>query len=75
MTGTLVQLIDGRFVHSDAEEWRSETLARHVLALRTLADRRAWLADFERRHGAAETAHLRDAMQQVHAARQQTREA
>ena len=75
MTATLVQLIDGRFVQSDAETWRSECLARHVLALRTLAERRAWLADFERRHGAAEAAHLRDAMQQVHAARKPTRQA
>ena len=68
-------LLDGRRVADDSAEWRMECLARHVLALRTLAERRAWLADFEQRHGAAETAHLRDAMQQVHAARQQTREA
>jgi hypothetical protein len=44
-------LLDGRRVTNDSAEWRLECLARHVLDLRTLAERRAWLADFEKRSG------------------------
>lgn len=74
MTATLVQLIDGRMVQSDAEEWRNECLARHVLALPTLDERRAWLADFEHRHGKAEADRLRDKMTELHAATRSTSE-
>lgn len=66
VTATLVTLVDGRAVLSDAEEWRNETLARHVLSVRPLDARRAWLADFERQHGPAETEKLRSTMQLVH---------
>lgn len=59
MTANLVQLINGEFVTSDAAAWRDECLARHVLNLPTLAVRQAWLADYERRHGAAEAESLK----------------
>ena len=62
MTATLVELIDGRFVMSDAAEWRDECLARHVLNLPTIAERRAWLADFEKRHGMADAEALKERM-------------
>lgn len=40
---TLVTLIDGRQVPCDSEEWRHETEARHVIAMPSLAARRAYL--------------------------------
>ncbi len=64
----LVRLIDGQLVQSDAEAWRRETLARHVLALPSLLDRQEWLATFERKHGAGETATLKAAMTAIHQA-------
>lgn len=68
MTSTLVQLINGEFVQSDAKEWAAECLARHVLALPTLAERREWLADFEKRHGAGDTEKLKYQMLQQNGA-------
>ncbi len=66
MTGaTLVELIDGRIVQSDAEAWRLECFARHLLHL-PLPERQAWLADHEDRHGAADTRALKDAMTAIH---------
>jgi len=62
-------LVDGRQVEADSQEWRFECLARHVLALLTLNERRAWLADFESRRGALATAELMTAMQSLHDAR------
>lgn len=41
--GQLVTLHDGRQVDSASEEWRRETLARHLLTLEPLA-RHDWLA-------------------------------
>lgn len=58
-------LIDGREVASTSPEWRLETLARHVLSIKPLAARRAWLEDFEKKHGPA--VELRHAMEQLHA--------
>ena len=69
MTAMLVQLINGEFVQSDAKEWAAECLARFVLDLRTLAERRAWLADFEKRHGAEETERLKCQMLQQRTAK------
>lgn len=40
---SLVTLHDGRQVLCDSEEWRHETEARSVLAMRSLAARRAYL--------------------------------
>lgn len=65
----MVTLVDGKVVMSDAEEWRHETLARHVLKLPGLETRRAWLADFERKHGAEDARRLMDTMQALHTAR------
>lgn len=60
MSATLVELHDGRVVVSDAEAWRMETLARHVMNLATWEAETEWLADFHRRHGPTETDRLRD---------------
>ena len=62
MTATLVELVDGRVVTRDAEDWRDECLARHVLRLPSLDARREWLADFQKRHGEAEADRLRALM-------------
>lgn len=44
-------LIDGREVDSCAPEYRAECEARHVLALHSLFERRAYLARVEKRRG------------------------
>ena len=65
MTATYVELIDGKIVTRDAEEWRDECLARWVLqygrgdADNGLTRRRRWLADYEDRHGRAEADKLK----------------
>ncbi len=64
----IVQLIDGRLVESSAEEWRTETLARHILR-KPLPERQAWLADHEAKHGKADTQVLKDAMTAIFEAR------
>lgn len=43
--GQLVTLHDGRQVNSASEEWRRETLARHLLTLAS-PERDDWLADW-----------------------------
>lgn len=53
------RLIDGREVDSASPEWRDECLARYVLSLPSLKERRAWLADFEKRHGKDEAERLK----------------
>jgi hypothetical protein len=65
----LIQLINGRMVESDADKWRNECLARHVLS-KPLDDRRLWLADFEKKHGQAEADKLKAAMTAIYAGRQ-----
>ena len=72
MTAILVQLINGEFVQSDAKAWRHECLARFVLGLPILAERRAFLADFEKRHGAEETERLKCQMLQQRTAKGKT---
>lgn len=67
MTATYVQLIDGQYVTSDAEAWRAECLARHVLALKTRMERQVWLQDFEKRHGKDDTEALKAKMMELHA--------
>lgn len=62
------RLIDGREVDSASAAWRSECLARHVLALPTLVERREWLAAFEKRHGLSAADALRDGMKALHEA-------
>mgnify|MGYP001179142926 CR=1 FL=1 len=64
-----VELIDGRMVARDAEEWRHECEARAILSLPTLAQRRAWLEDLERRRGKDEADRLKATMLRLHAAR------
>lgn len=70
MTEALVTLIDGREVSSDSEAWRHECEARAIAALPTLAERRAWLGDIERRRGKPAADALRNTMSALWAARQ-----
>ena len=60
-----VALLDGREVDSASEDWRHETEARHIMALSTLADRRAWLAAIEHRRGKAAADALRVTMGRI----------
>lgn len=62
---TYVELIDGRTVMRDAEEWRWECLCRHVLSIKSLSARQAWIFDFEKKHGPAEAQKLREGMQAI----------
>lgn len=62
-------LIDGRQVPSDSEEWRHETEARAVVGRPSLADRRMYLDEVERRRGKAAADRLRATMKQLWEAR------
>lgn len=44
-------LHDGREVDSYSPEWRHECLARAVVAIKHVDQRREWLAAYEKRHG------------------------
>lgn len=44
-------LHDGREVDSSSPEWRHECLARAVVAIPNVEQRRDWLGAFEKRHG------------------------
>lgn len=64
-----VTLLDGRQVDSASEEWRHECEARMVAARPSLAQRREYLAEVERRRGAAAAEQLRQTMKQLWEAR------
>lgn len=64
-SAAFIELIDGQIVHRDAEAWRHECLARHVLQLPSKAARQAWLADYDKLHGAAEATALQDTMRAI----------
>ena len=49
-----VELLDGEIVTRDAEEWRREFLALHVLTLPTFVERREWLNKYQKLHGPAD---------------------
>lgn len=61
----LVKLIDGREVDSASEDWRHETEARAIAARPTLAERRIYLAEIERRRGVAVANRLRETMKKL----------
>lgn len=58
----LVRLLSGEEVDSSSEAWRHECEARAIAALPTLAERRAWLGDIERRRGKDAADRLRETM-------------
>jgi hypothetical protein len=62
-------LVDGREVSSGSEEWRHECEARYILRLPSLEQRRAWLADLERRQGKDAVDRLRQTMSELWRAR------
>jgi len=45
------KLHDGTVVCGTCADWRHECEARAIMALRSTAERRAWLDDIERRRG------------------------
>ena len=57
-----VTLIDGTTTDTASEAWRHECEARAILALPTLADRRAHLEAIETRRGKPEADRLRSTM-------------
>lgn len=61
-TPVYVELVSGQIVTRNAEEWRHECLARHVLELPSKAARVEWLEKFTKVHGEAATQALRDTM-------------
>jgi hypothetical protein len=63
---TLVQLIDGKFVERDAEEWRHECEARYVLSLSSLEERRRFLSVIESKRGLPAANALRWTMTLLH---------
>lgn len=71
MTAATVTLLDGTEAPSGSEAWRHECEARAIAALPTLAERRAWLEDIERRRGKPAADALRDTMRAVWSARPQ----
>ena len=64
-----VTLLDGRQVDSASEDWRHECEARAIAARPTLAERRMYLDEVERRRGAAAADRLRETMKQLWEAR------
>lgn len=62
MSMALVKLIDGRMVDSSSEDYRHLCEARHIAALPTPADRRAWLESIEHRRGKEAADRLRKTM-------------
>lgn len=56
---TPVTLIDGRVVSSASEEWRHESEARMVAQRPTLAERRMYLDEVERKRGKEQADRLR----------------
>jgi hypothetical protein len=67
---TTVRLVDGAEVDSASEAWRHECEARHILALPTLPERRAWLEAIEKRRGTDAVKALRRTMLALHEAGQ-----
>ena len=63
------RLVDGTEVDSSSEAWRHECEARAIAALPTLAQRRAWLEDLQRKYGADRASRLRQTMAQIWATR------
>ena len=51
---TYAEVTDGEIVTRDAEEWRREFLARHVVELPTFVERREWLNKYQKLHGPAD---------------------
>jgi len=62
----LVQLVDGKFVTRDAEEWRHECEARYILSLSSLAERRRFLSVIESKRGIPAADALRWTMTLLH---------
>lgn len=65
----MVKLIDGTEVDSASDAWRHETEARMVADRPTLAERRAYLDEVERRRGKAAADALRQTMGEIWMAR------
>lgn len=61
---TMVTLVDGRAVFSDAEEWRHECEAKSILKLSPLAQGE-YLRDIERIRSVEAAAKLRETMRQL----------
>jgi hypothetical protein len=72
MTRPQKKLIDGQMVDSDSVEWLTECRARDLLKM-SLANRRAWLVDYENKRGQAAADAIRDVMKKVFDANKQGR--
>lgn len=63
--GPVATLIDGRTVCTWCPDWRAECEARHILAMPSIHDRRAYLADIKTRRGQASHDELADLVRAV----------
>lgn len=61
----MVELVDGRSVNRDSDEWRHECFARWVLG-HALDARRILLAEYEAKHGAEAAQRLRGTVMALH---------
>ena len=66
MSATLIELVDGRLVLSDAESWKHQCEAQWILDMRPLEKRREVLAFIETKRGAATRAALEVTMGLLH---------
>ena len=64
-SGPVVTLHDGRTVCNYCPDYRAECLARHVISLPTKDDRRAFVAEWGRKHGQAAQGHLSDLVRKL----------
>lgn len=62
------RLISGDIVASDSDEWRRETLARHILSL-PFAERRPWIEDHAKRASKEAAEMLRQDVKRMHGAK------
>lgn len=67
MNPTYVELVGGEIVTRDAEAWRHECEARHLLSIKPRSAVQAELAEIEKRRGKAATDRLRATMNEISA--------
>lgn len=60
-----VTLVDGTVVCNSCEAYRAECEARHILTMKPITVRQAWLADIEKRRGKTSADKLRADMMRL----------
>ena len=65
MNSLYVELVGGEIVTRDAEEWRHECEAKHLLSIKPRSAAQAEISEIEKRRGKAATDRLRATMNQI----------